>query len=113
MHTRKAEIWGMYTLKIEHAIRDFQTWRAAFDRDPIGRQRAGVRRYRVCRPPDDPNYVMIDLDFDQLTQAQAFLQALQQVWSRPDLSPGLSREGAAAPAPPRARVVGQVDSKEY
>jgi len=101
----------MCTLKIEHAIRDFQTWQAAFRRDPVGRQRAGVRRYRVCRPADDPNYVIIDLDFDEVAQAQSFLQALQKVWSRPDLSPGLSRDSSATA--PRTRIVEQVDSQEY
>ena len=103
----------MYTLKIEHAIRDFQLWRAAFDRDPIGRQQAGVRRYRICRPTDDPNYVLIDLDFDQVAQAQAFLQSLQQVWARPDQSPALAREGASAAGPPRTRIVEQSDSQAY
>jgi hypothetical protein len=106
----------MHTLKIEHAIRDFATWQAAFERDPIGRQRAGVRRYRVCRPADDPSYVIIDLDFDGAAQAEAFLQALQQVWRRPEQSPGLAREGtpaSPAPAPPRARIVEQVDVREY
>jgi hypothetical protein len=102
----------MYTLKIEHAIRDFSTWQAAFQRDPIGRQQSGVRQHRICRPADDPNYVIIDLDFDQRAQAEAFLQALQNVWRRPDLSPALDRDAAAA-APPRTRIVEQVDSRAY
>jgi hypothetical protein len=100
----------MYTLKIEHAIRDFETWKTAFDRDPIGRQQAGVRRYRVCRPADDPRYVIIDLDFEQAAEAQTFLEALKTVWSRADLSPGLARE---APAIPRTRIVAEVEHFEY
>ena len=100
----------MHTLKIEHAIRDFETWKAAFERDPIGRKQAGVRRYRVFRPADDPHYVIIDLDFDHPAQAQAFLGKLQQVWSRADLSPGLAREGGAATVPPLTRIVEEVDS---
>jgi hypothetical protein len=102
----------MFTLKIEHAIDDFSTWKAAFERDPIGRRRAGVRRYRVCRPANDPHYVLIDLDFDDVPQAEAFLQALQNVWRRPDLSPGLARD-AGATAAPRTRIVQQVESQEY
>ena len=50
----------MHILRIEHRIRDFDTWKEAFDRDPIGREQGGVRRYRVLRPVDDPNYVMVD-----------------------------------------------------
>jgi len=103
----------MCTLKIEHAIRDFDTWKQAFARDPIGRKQAGVRRYRVFRPQDDPHYVIIDLDFAQVAEAQAFLERLRQVWSRADLSPGLAREGGVASAPPRARIVEEVDSVAY
>lgn len=103
----------MCTLKIEHPIGDFETWKAAFERDPIGRKKAGVRRYRVFQPVDDPNYVIIDLDFDSATEADAFLEALQVVWSRADLSPGLLRKLGAVKISPRARVVDEVDSAEY
>ena len=101
----------MYTLKLEHPIRDFDSWKAAFERDPIGRKQAGVRRYRVFRPTDDPRYVIVDLDFAERGEAQAFLEALRQVWSRADLSPGLARENGAAP--PRTTIVEEVASEEY
>lgn len=103
----------MCTLKIEHPISDFETWKAAFERDPVRRKQAGVRRYRVFRPVDDPNYVIIDLDFDGAADAQAFLEALQKVWSRVDLSPGLLREMGTAKISPQARLVDEVDSAEY
>jgi hypothetical protein len=35
----------------------------AFDNDPIDRKKSGVKRYSFYRPADDPNYVIIDLDF--------------------------------------------------
>ncbi len=43
----------MFTLRIEHQIRDFDAWKAAFDRDPARRQKSGVCRYRVFRPVKD------------------------------------------------------------
>ena len=95
----------MLTLHIEHAIRDFETWRTAFDRDPAGRPEGGVRRYRVLRPVDDPNYVMIDLDFDSRIKAETFLDAMGKVWESPAAAPALS--GA-----PRALIVETVDSVE-
>lgn len=126
MHTCKADLEGvlrhhgrqhvtfeeepMWTLKIEHAIGDFETWKAAFERDPAGRKQAGVRRYRVFRPADDPKYVIIDLDFDQPAEAHAFLEKLQQVWRRADLSPGLAREGGATVVPPRTCIAEEVES---
>jgi hypothetical protein len=114
VHTRKGHLDVMYTLKIEHAIRDFDIWKAAFERDPIGRQRSGVRRYRVSRPADDPHYVFLDLDFDGQAQAQAFLAELQEkVWRRAELSPALPRTNDAPAVPPRTRIVQQVESGQY
>ena len=96
----------MHVLRIEHHIRDFDTWKAAFDRDPARRQQSGVRRYRICRPVDDPSYVMIDLDFDSASEAEAFLAAMREVWRSPQAAPALSGS-------PQARVVEAVESKEY
>src|SRR5689334_21893772 len=101
------------TLKIEHPIVDFETWRAAFERDPVGRKRSGVRRYRVFRPVDDPKYVIVDLDFERAPDAQAFLESLRIVWSQVELSLGLLRESAADRRGPQARIVEELDSKEY
>ncbi len=72
----------MILLHIEHPVPDFDGWKAAFDSDPVGRQRSGVRSYRVLRPTDNPNYAIIDLEFDTLDQAEALLAAMQQVWKR-------------------------------
>jgi hypothetical protein len=41
-----------------------------------------VRRYRILRPTDDPNYVMIDLEFDSASEAEAVHSALRELWSR-------------------------------
>jgi hypothetical protein len=54
----------MPILQIEHRVRDFDAWKQAFDNDPVGREQKGVRRYRVLRSLDDPNYVVVDLEFD-------------------------------------------------
>ena len=72
----------MILLHIEHPVPDFDGWKAAFDSDPVGRQRSVVRSYRVLRPTDNPNYAIIDLEFDTLDQAEALLAAMQQVWKR-------------------------------
>ncbi len=72
----------MILLHIEHPVPNFDTWKAAFDSDPVGRQKSGVRCYRVLRPVDDPNYAIIDLEFDTVSEAEALLTAMQQVWTR-------------------------------
>jgi hypothetical protein len=95
----------MATLRIEHPIRDYDTWKAAFERDPAGRRKGGVRRYRILRPTDDPNYVMIDLDFDTVGEAEAFLAALHRVWQSPQAAPALAGS-------PQTRIVETVESVE-
>lgn len=78
----------MTTLQVEHQISDFDTWKAAFDRDPIDRRGSGVREYRVYQPVDDRGYIKVELDFDDKRTAESFLEKLQGLW----------RSGAAAPA---------------
>ena len=94
----------MVTVQIEHQIRDYASWRAAFDRDPAGRQSAGVRRYRVYRPLGDPNYVIVDLDFDTADAAERFVAVMRGIWQRVD---GTLIDG------PRARIVECVDQHAY
>ena len=72
----------MILLHIEHPVPDFDSWKAAFDSDPVGRQKSGVRSYRVLRAVDNHNYAIIDLEFDTLSQAESLLTAMQQVWTR-------------------------------
>ena len=94
----------MVTLRIEHPVPDFDAWRRAFDSDPVGRERSGVRRYRVLRPLDDPNCVMVDLDFDREDEAEAMRTALLQLWSR------VQREGLIGDQ--RARIAEVVETAE-
>lgn len=83
----------MTTLHIEHPIADFDQWKAAFDRFAPARAQSGVRAHRVHRPLDDPQYVLIDLDFGTPGEAQRFLRFLQEnVWSSRDSSPALAGE---------------------
>lgn len=74
----------MYMLHIEHPVPDYDGWKAAFDSDPVGRIKMGVRHYYVSRPLDDPNFVMIDLAFDTANQAEALLAAMRNVWKNVD-----------------------------
>ena len=46
-----------------------------FDSDPINRRKSGTRCYRIYRPTDDPHYVIVDLEFDNITDAEAALAA--------------------------------------
>jgi hypothetical protein len=81
----------MATLHIQHPVTDFDTWTSAFNRFAEARRQAGVRALRVQRPVDNPRFVVIDLDFDSIGEAQSFQGFLTtQVWANPESSPGLA-----------------------
>ncbi|SDD69240.1 hypothetical protein SAMN05216410_0003 [Sanguibacter gelidistatuariae] len=92
----------MFTVHIEHAVQDFDGWKVVFDRFSDMRTRHRVRRYDVSRPTDDPNYVMIGLDFDSRSDADAFLTSMREVWGAPTAATVLA--GA-----PRVRVTESVE----
>lgn len=94
----------MVTIRIEHPISSFPVWKLAFDRDPADRKGSGVRQYAVLQPVDDPNYVLIDLDFDSTDKAEVFLSRMRRVWASPNAAPALGN-GA-----PRARVLRTVET---
>ncbi len=94
----------MTILQIEHKIPNYDGWKKAFDSDPIDRKKSGVKRHRVYRPTDDPNYVVIDLEFDNLDSAQIALGALKNLWSKV--------EGTVM-TNPKTRILDVVDFEEY
>jgi hypothetical protein len=81
----------MAILHIEHAITDYATWKAAFDRFADRRSAAGVTAQRIHQPVDDDHHVVLQLDFPSTDQATAFRGFLEsQVWSTPANAPGLA-----------------------
>jgi hypothetical protein len=72
----------MFILHIEHKVPNFDRWKKAFETDPINRKKSGVRRYSILRPIDDPNYVIINLEFESPTEAEDTLDALRNLWSK-------------------------------
>jgi hypothetical protein len=93
----------MPTLRIEHGVPDFNRWKQAFDSDPADRKGSGVRRYLVSRSVEDPNYVMIDLEFDT-EEAEGLLGKMRQVWS--------SGPRQSVMRNPQARIVETVEAIE-
>jgi hypothetical protein len=94
----------MTILQIEHQVPNFDGWKKAFDSDPINRQKSGTRRYRIYRPTDDLNYVIIELEFDGVAEAEASLTALRNLWK--------DVEGKIMIAP-KTRILNIVETKDY
>ena len=96
----------MAVVQIEHPVRDYARWKVAFDSDPVHREASGVRRYRLFRPIDDPNYIAVDLEFETVPEAEAFKLAIEALWQTPPAQ-------AALAGVPRARVVDVVETAAY
>jgi len=92
----------MPTLHIQHSVPNFDGWKRAFESDPMDRKGSGVRRYHVHRAVADPSFVMIDLEFDTLGDAEVMLEKLRQLWAGP---------GGAVMRNPEAWIVETLESK--
>lgn len=95
----------MPVLQIDHRVREYDTWKGAFDGDPVGREAGGVRSHRIARLGSDPNHVLIELEFDSTGEAEAFHQRLLGLWSSAGERLGLES--------PSARIVDVVESATY
>jgi hypothetical protein len=93
---------AMAILRIQHSVPSFEGWKRAYDSDPVDRKASGVRRYHVHRAVADPNFVMIDLEFDTLAEAERMLETLRLLWAGP---------GGAVTRNPEAWIVETVESK--
>jgi hypothetical protein len=60
----------------------------------------------VLRPLDDPDYVLVELEFDTTSATQACSAALNELWDSPQAAPALI--GA-----PRVRIVESVEDHQY
>lgn len=92
----------MHIVRIEHPVKDFDAWRAAFDSDPAGRQASGVRRYRIMRDLQEPELVLIDLELDSAEAAERFLATMRGIWQG-------GRAAAVLAGGPHGRVVAVVE----
>jgi hypothetical protein len=92
----------MPVLHIEHPITNLATWLEAFKNLTVVRQQAGVISERVWQPHDDPQYIVVNLEFASLSSAADFRTFLQErVWSSPDAAPGLAGS-------PKAEILSEV-----
>ena len=92
----------MPILRIQHSVPNFEGWKRAFESDPMDRKGSGVRRYSVHRSVADRNFVMIDLEFDTVAEAERLLERLRLLWAGP---------GGAVMRNPEAWIVETVESR--
>ena len=93
----------MPILRMQHAVTSYDAWKRAFDSDPLDRPGNGVQGHRIHRMVADRDFVMIDLDFDGIPEAEAFLEKLRGLWAGP---------GRAVMQNPEAWIVETIESAE-
>jgi hypothetical protein len=69
----------MAILLVEYRTPDFEGWKEVFDRDPMDRQGSGVTRHWIYRDADDPNHLILSLEFASAQAARTFLDLLEPV----------------------------------
>jgi hypothetical protein len=92
----------MPILRIQHAVPNFDGWKRAFDSDPIDRKGPASVGTNVHRSIADPNFVMIDLEFDSAAEAERVLEKLRHLWAGP---------GGAVMQNPEAWIIETVESR--
>jgi hypothetical protein len=98
---------GTIVVRVEHPVPDYETWkREGFDRDPLGRERSGVRRHRVLRIGERPSLVAVELEFDDREAAESFAAGLREMWGR-------VRERFDWREVPEAQVFEVTEAREY
>ena len=90
----------MATLLIRHRVRDYARWKVAFDAHAPERAVAGSLGGRVFRDGDDPEEVVVLLEWDDLDRARDFAE-------REDLAPIM--EGAGVLGEPEFLFLADVD----
>jgi hypothetical protein len=86
----------MPMLLIDYRVQDVVGWRAIFDQDPVGRARHGVTRHWIYQDAEDPNHLMLSLEFPSAEHAKVFRKALEPVWEASGARQAWVLEQAAA-----------------
>jgi quinol monooxygenase YgiN len=62
----------MATLFVRHKVKDFGTWKAAYDMFDAERKTMGVTGHGVYQADDNPNDITVYHHFDNMEAAKAF-----------------------------------------
>jgi hypothetical protein len=64
----------MTVLVVQHKVRDFDAWKPVFDEDESRRRGYGAQRHWVYRTVEDPNDVVVAVEFPSVDAARSFVQ---------------------------------------
>ena len=75
---------------VRHSVEDWSKWKSAYDNHGEARQAAGCRGTQVFRNADDPNNIVVILEWDSLENARSFSES-------DDLREAMERAGVTGP----------------
>ena len=84
----------MTVLAVRHTVADYATWKAGYDDHGASRKGHGAIHEQVLQSVDDPNNILVLIEFGSLADAQGFASdpALKEAMSKagvigaPDIS---------------------------
>lgn len=94
----------MAILVVHHRVRDYDSWKPVFDDHQSVRASHGAIRHWVYQAPDDPNDVVVAVEFPSPEAAKGFM-------ADPSLRPAMERAGVQGEPTAHMRV--EVESKDY
>ena len=62
----------MTVLAVRHTVADYATWKASYDHHGASRKEHGAIRDQVLQTLDDPNNVLVLIEFGSTEDAKAF-----------------------------------------
>lgn len=65
----------MKYLFIRHSVRDFETWKIAYDADRANREQAGLKEVQLLRNTENPDDVFLLFEMSDPAKANAFAQS--------------------------------------
>lgn len=64
----------MVDILIKHTVEDYDAWKPGFDDHDSTREEYGQLGYELYRVSDDPNAIVIMMEWDSVENAQRFLE---------------------------------------
>ncbi len=65
----------VYVLGTGFKVKDYVAWKADFDDYKAGRRESGQGDYRIFHTPDDPNNLVLLVEWDSLENAKTFMES--------------------------------------
>ena len=62
----------MTVLAVRHTVADYATWKTGYDNHGVSRKEHGAIRDEVLRSVEDPNNLLVLIEFGSMADAKAF-----------------------------------------